>query len=117
MGCEYFQQDAQISIPSLFLVEFCAAVVRQTNSQSRAYEGLSRIQRDPVFSIAEVDRHLIEVSVETAIQCQLRGADTVYVALTRMLQSPLVSRDNEHLRRAATVVDVMTPIHAMARLS
>lgn len=110
-----FDQNIRMSVPSLFLVEFGAAISRRTQSPERAREGVARIERDPVFEIVELDRRLISASAEAAITFRLRGADAVYVALAQQLDIPLISWDREQLDRTSLAVDVLTPSHALAR--
>lgn len=45
----------------------------------------------------------------------MRAPDVLYVALAVELGVPLISWDRQQRERAATLVDVMTPVEALAR--
>jgi predicted nucleic acid-binding protein len=49
------------------------------------------------------------MAAELAVALRLRGADAVYVSLSRFLGIPLVTRDAEQLARGGEVTSVVRP--------
>jgi len=58
---------------------------------------------DPTFRLVPIGRALAERAAELGISAQLRGADALYVAVAQRLHVPIVTWDNEILKRSSDV--------------
>lgn len=54
-------------------------------------------------------RSLYHAARRVAVECMLRGADAIYVALAVHVGVPLITLDKELYRRAPPVARVLTP--------
>ena len=105
------QADAGIPIlgPSHVLAEISGAVTRRTGREELGLVSSTVISRLPDFRLIPIDRELADVSASIAASVRLKGADAVYVALAMLMNSPLVTWDNEQLTRAAPIIETLTP--------
>ena len=60
------------------------------------------------ITLFELDKELLDTSVDLAARYRLRGADAIYVAVAHIANSTLVTLDNEQRHRAADLVPTMT---------
>jgi predicted nucleic acid-binding protein len=107
----------RLVVPSIFLVEFGSAVCRRTDSAHQARKAVLKIASDPVFNIIDLDLQLISDSTDVAMDLRVRGADAIYVALAQRLNLALVTWDHEQLERAGPILNVMTPVQALERMT
>lgn len=70
---------------------------------------MRQIQRLPRFRLVPLDAALARLAASLASQYSLRGADAVYVATARRLKAPLITLDDEQLRRGQAVVTTAAP--------
>lgn len=105
------QTDAGTPIlgPSHVLAEISGAVSRRTGREELGRVSSTVISRLPDFQLVPIDRELADVSASVAAGMKLKGADAVYVALALLVNSPLVTWDNEQLARAAPIIETLTP--------
>ena len=103
--------DAGIPIlgPSHVLAEISGAVSRRTRREELGRMTSTVISELPAFQLIPIDRELADVSASVAAGMRLRGADAVYVALALLMNSPLVTWDNEQLTRGAPIVETLAP--------
>lgn len=101
-------QSVEVVAPSLLLPEVTGPLSRET-SELDARRVLSELSRIFTLRILPVDHELARLSANFAAQFQLRGADSVYVALAHQLRMPLITWDGEQLNRAGAAVKVLTP--------
>jgi predicted nucleic acid-binding protein len=59
--------------------------------------------------ILSLDSTLVWTAVEVAADLQLRAGDTIYIAVARRLNIPLVSWDKEQLQKPGNLVTTRTP--------
>ncbi len=95
--------------PTLALVEVAGAIARRTGHAALAIEAVQYLQGRPWLTISPLTSTAAETAATLAATCSLRGADAVYVALTRLEGEPLVTLDQEMIARGATAALVMTP--------
>jgi predicted nucleic acid-binding protein len=107
--------NSGIALPTLFLAEIGGALARSGMARETLVDVISQIVHDPSISVYAVDLSLAALSIDIVSATGLRGSDAIYVALALRLHLPLVSWDKEHLSRASSVVDVMTPVQALER--
>ena len=70
---------------------------------------MSELGRIVTLRVLPLGHDLARLSANLAAQFRLRGADSVYVALARSLNMPLVTWDREQRARAPAAVTVRTP--------
>jgi predicted nucleic acid-binding protein len=95
-------------VPTLFLAEVCAAVARQTTPADGLLVREQLLAID-LFVWISVDDALARIAAELGATHQIRGADSIYVALAREFDLPLVSLDRNHLERTEGVIGVYRP--------
>lgn len=105
------QNRVPVFAPGLVLVEVGAALARRVD-QNTARRALAQLRRLPYLRLSSLDTLGVARATRVAIECRLRGADAVYVALAQRLVLPLVSWDGEHHTRAGAYVMVYTPATA-----
>jgi predicted nucleic acid-binding protein len=96
-------------VPSLFFAEVGGAVARRTGSTGTGVDAIQRIARVPALRVVALNRELGMEAGRLAAQLRLRGADAVYVALARRLNTPLATWDEELLQRAGQAVAIVRP--------
>lgn len=97
-----------IVVPTLFLAEVCAAVARQTTPAAGLLVREQLLAID-LFVWISVDDALASVAAQLGATHQIRGADSVYVALAQEFDLPLVSLDRNHGERTMGVITVYRP--------
>ncbi|MBX3070722.1 MAG: type II toxin-antitoxin system VapC family toxin [Thermomicrobiales bacterium] len=103
------------AVPAIFLAEIAGAVARSGTPDDVLDLVVAEIAQSGFIEVYPVDSSLIVDSVAIIKSTRLKGADAIYAALALRLHLPLVSWDKEHLSRASSVVDVMTPVQALER--
>jgi predicted nucleic acid-binding protein len=98
-----------IVAPTHLLAEVAGAVARRTGSSQLGYKIAQQIRRVPTMQLVAIGVDLGEFAAEIASVYRLRGADALYVAVAYQLRMPLVSWDQEQVRRVAGFVDAYTP--------
>jgi predicted nucleic acid-binding protein len=96
-------------VPPLALSEITGAIARRLGEPSAARQALQVVQGIPTLRVVDVDGRLGQSAAELAADHGLRGADAVYVALAQILGMPLVTLDQEQLKRGRRVVEVLSP--------
>ncbi len=108
------QANAGIPIfgPSHVLAEISGAVSRRTKKEELGLISSTVISRLPAFQLVPIDPELADVSASVAAGMRLKGADAVYVALSLLMNFPLVTWDKEQLTRPASIIQTLTPATA-----
>lgn len=109
---ELLDHAEPMALPAIALPEISGTIARQTNSAKLGVQAVSFIQELPNARLVPIDRALAELAAESAAELRLRGADSVYVALARYLDIPLVTWDTELQRRGAAAIAAITPLEA-----
>lgn len=105
-----------IVVPTIVLAEVAGPISRTFRDPMRARvyaEGLAGL---PIVTLVALDHALAREAAEMAADYGLRGMDSIYVAVAKRHNCLLVTLDHEPLQRASTVVTVLTPAEALARL-
>jgi len=95
--------------PVLVLAEVAGAISRRTNRPSLAHQAMRGLQALPQLRLVSIDPALAELAAGLAGDHALRGADAVYVATASQLGLPLVTLDDEQLKRAKSIVTTSSP--------
>lgn len=101
--------DIPVSSPTLALVEVADALARRTGSQSLAESAIHYLQKQSWLTLSPLSVASSESAARAAITHSLRGADAVYVALARQEGAPLITLDDEMLKRSAPAILAMPP--------
>jgi predicted nucleic acid-binding protein len=103
-----------IAVPALLLPEFTGALRRNGRPITRIREYI-RVFRSQLVEIWPVDIVVADIAADIALLQGVKGADSVYLALARLLGIPLVTLDREQRERAPADVEVITPEEALAK--
>ncbi len=106
---DWFVSGHQVYAPGILLPEVGGSISRRTMDQEMGYLALESLLLNQSVHIVQIDAELAELSARFAIQCSLRGADAVYVAVSSKLQIPLLTWDRELLKRASEVIETLHP--------
>ena len=110
-------QALPVIVPNLVLIEVAGAISRTRRTPAQAQAFAIALSRLPHVTVSLLDDVLAVQALTLAAQYGLRGADAVYAAVARAVGSTLVTLDNEHLTRLATLMTVCTPAVALAVLA
>ncbi|HZU66878.1 MAG TPA: type II toxin-antitoxin system VapC family toxin [Ktedonobacteraceae bacterium] len=105
---QYIAINGAMTSPTFLLIEVAAAISRQTGQAELAKKALEELKGNTVQFVA-IDDNLIQSAIDVATNMQLRAGDTIYVALARQLNLPLISWDKEQLLKASKVITTYTP--------
>ncbi len=105
------QRQAGVSFisPALLLAEVGGAIARRTSDPNLGRRAITRLENLPGLRLVEMDNDLVHDAANLAAELGLRGADSVYVAVARQLNLPLVTFDVDQRERAQKQVSVRTP--------
>jgi len=101
-------ERVSIHAPVLLLTEVVASIMRRTHSEKLARHAGNMVQSFPGLSLHPITLEFAHDAANAALQCVVRAADAGYVALARQIKAPLITWDNELLKRAA-IVTTYTP--------
>lgn len=105
---------ATIAVPALLLPEFTGALRRNGRPPSRIRDYV-RIFRSQQTEIWSVDLALADLAADIALLQGVKGADSVYLAVARLLGVPLITLDREQRERAPADIEALTPEEALAK--
>jgi len=96
----------QFVSPSLILTEVAGAVSRRTGSPTLGRKALTGLQRLPGLRIVELSNVMVLEAASLAADLGLRGADSIYVAVAKRLDLPLVTLDSEQRERGRKAISI-----------
>lgn len=97
-----------LRVPIIAFAEVGGAIARQTGDAPTANRALRELQALGM-EVHDVDEELGRKGADFAMSLRLRGADSFYVALAHTTGDDLVSFDDEQLKRAQKIIDVVQP--------
>ena len=100
--------------PVIVLAEVAGGIARGTGRPALARRLIGLLQRVPNFVFVPVDETLGQQAAEVAAERQIRGCDSVYVALAGQLGATLITLDGEQCQRAPASVISQTPSEALS---
>ena len=98
-----------ILAPTILTTEVAAAISRGAGQPALARRAVQHILSGTVVELMPVTVTLSRRAAGIAIDCRLRGADAVYVALAERHRDELVTLDRQQLERGAAVVTTRRP--------
>lgn len=102
-----------IVVPTLLIAEIAAAVARASDDHIGALRYAQATAALGNLTQVALTPALARRAAELAAMHRLRGADAVYLAVTRRYATVLISRDREQLARGSTVALCYTPEQAL----
>jgi predicted nucleic acid-binding protein len=95
--------------PTLLLAEVAGALARRTGDSQRAEELVHHLRQLRTMLWVALSAHVRDHAAHLAATQRLRGADAIYVSLADRLKVPLVTWDQEQLKRAGALIAARTP--------
>ena len=92
---------------------YCERVTRATDDTAGALQYATAAAALPHLTLVSLTPTVARQAADLAATHRLRGADAVYVAVSRRYGTTLVSRDEEQRSRGARVVACQTPAEAL----
>jgi predicted nucleic acid-binding protein len=89
--------------PSLLVVEVGCAVARRTGSPAAGESAVRHLRRHPTLTLHPMTDQIGALAAQLGTAYLLRGADAIYVATAATLGLPLVTWDEEVVRRGGAV--------------
>jgi predicted nucleic acid-binding protein len=89
--------------PAFVVVEAACALARRTQSQTAGETVLQRLCTHPQLVLHPLDEQLLRTAGQLGVRQFLRGADALYAATAALLSAPLISWDDELLKRAGAI--------------
>lgn len=109
----WFQQaqaaGESLAAPAILLSEIAAGLSRGLNNPALAHQVVRQLLQAQLINLIPVTPVLAERAAILAADCQLRGCDSIYVALAEQLSDELVTLDQQQLERGAAVVITRKP--------
>jgi predicted nucleic acid-binding protein len=102
-------KSIEVYCPSIVKAECASAIMRSTKMAERADALIARIERFSLVQFRSVDDNLIFEAIEIIRKCTLRGYDSIYAALAKHEDAPLISWDEEFIKRKANIFQAMKP--------
>jgi len=102
------QREAGVKFisPALLLAEVGGAISRRTGDPVLAKKAITQLENLPGLRLVEMDNELVRQAAKLAAELGLRGADSLYVAVARRLDLPLVTFDVDQRERAGKRIAV-----------
>jgi predicted nucleic acid-binding protein len=103
------QTDTKILIPAFALVEVAGALSRKGHHYDNVIEYLYRLRSHRNIEFLAMTTELYELAADIAIQLKVKGADSIYIAVSYHYNLKLVTYDNEQRDRGGKIVATATP--------
>jgi len=103
------EKKSLVILPEIVLPEVASAIARGTEDENKALNFVDKLMELSNFVFIPVDRELSVFASEIAARYGLRGCDSIYVAVTQLFGSKLITLDKEQKERASKIVEVKTP--------
>ena len=103
---EQREAGVQFISPALLLAEVGGAISRRTGEPRLGKKAITQLENLPGLRLVEMDNELVRQAAKLAAELGLRGADSMYVAVARQLDLPLVTFDVDQRERAGERIAV-----------
>src|SRR5438045_967266 len=81
--------------PTLLVAETASALTRATGQPKVAHHAMSQLYRMSEMRLVPIDQPLVDEATDLAANLGIRGADSFFVAVAKILGIPLVTFDQE----------------------
>jgi predicted nucleic acid-binding protein len=105
---EQREAGVQFISPALLLAEVGGAITRRTGDPALGKRAITQLENLPGLRLVEMDDEIMHEAASLAAKLGLRGADSVYVAVARQLNLPLVTFDVDQRERAKDHVTIQS---------
>jgi predicted nucleic acid-binding protein len=106
----WMEQQREIGVqfvsPALLLAEVGGAISRRTGDPALGKRTITQLENLPGLRLVEMDNELVHEAACLAAELGLRGADSIYVAVARQLNLPLVTFDVDQRERAQDRISI-----------
>jgi len=102
------EAGVQFISPTLLLAEVGGAISRRTGDPALGKQAIHQLEDLPGLRLVEMDNELIHEAANLAAELGLRGADSVYVAVARQLNLPLVTFDVDQRERSGEKITIQS---------
>jgi len=109
------RQEVARLAPAIIAAEVKGPVTRRTGQPALARQLFAALRARPDFVVLPIDAAVGDEAGEIASLQGIKGCDSVYVAIARLLTIPLVTLDREQQDRAPADVEVYTPAQALVK--
>lgn len=106
---QYLVNGGTLAAPIILVPEVAGAVTRRTRFITEGQQAIDYLTNLSPLRLLMLNRSLGLAAAQVAVDLQLKGADACYVAVAQRLRVPLVSWDQEQLRRASQLIQAYTP--------
>lgn len=96
-------RHAQLFGPSILLVETACALARRAHDTTVGLAAAERLRRHPDLVLQPMNEDVLAAAARLGAQQMLRGVDAVYAATASVLDTALVSWDEELVRRGGGI--------------
>ena len=98
-----------ITAPTILVTEVAGAIRRGSGQPTMAQRAVQQLLGANIVELVPITIALAARSAAIAIDCRLRGADALYVALAERNQDELITFDRQQRERGAKVVSTRCP--------
>jgi predicted nucleic acid-binding protein len=103
------REGQKLFLPEIVLPEIASGLMRATANESLTRDFIDALRGLPNVSLVPVDRKLSMRAVNVILATSLKSADALYVALAFEYSLPLITLDQEQLRRGGKLVVTREP--------
>ncbi len=105
--------ERMVVVPEIVLPEVASAVSRGTNNPKISLRFVTELREVPNFTFIPIDAELSNLACKFAAENKLRGCDAIYVAVSYMFNSKLITLDDKQRERASNVIETLTPMEEL----
>jgi predicted nucleic acid-binding protein len=103
------EQGEELAAPSILLAEVGSALARVTDDDALAEAAVELLAGGEVVRLYAVGPGFAHDAAWLGIERRVRGADAVYLALAKALDTPLITLDRQQIERAGDAVTAGEP--------
>lgn len=106
---QFMDKKIEVFIPTLAIPEVCGAIKRETKNYKLSMIVQSQLEgwiENNVISVRELTIERMKYATEDAIEFGLKGADAVFVALTKEMNAKLATFDDKLEKKVAGKIGI-----------
>lgn len=97
---DHARRGTRLHAPAILLLETGCAIARRARSAAPGEAAAARLRSHPALELHPVDATLLNAARQLGTRFLLRSSDSLYVAVAELRGAPLVTWDEEVVRRA-----------------
>ncbi len=106
---EHARRGTRLHAPAIVVLETGCAIARRARNPASGEAAAARLRSHPALDLHPVDATLLSAARKLGTKLLLKSADSLYVAVADLRGAPLVTWDEEVVRRAGA----RTPEHGI----